>query len=194
MSAKSLQEVAKVVVRRAQRSGYVVPRDIRSELLQAGLPEERWKDVVELARESLNCRQGRYYHIATLSPRMQQEQTQQRIVQRAIRKLIREHKNGNKGAERRKQERVDFIVPVKVQTEDGKEFTLLSRDLSANGIRLVGTRQLLGQKLRVALPQRDSDQPACTLVVRILWTCAVTDDLFENGGSFLEVISDTEQA
>ena len=30
----------------------------------------------------------------------------------------------------------------------------------------------------------------CRLLVRILWTCAIGDDMFENGGSFLEVLAD----
>jgi hypothetical protein len=72
---------------------------------------------------------------------------------------------------------------VKVVTEDGQEFTLLSRDLSATGIRLVGTRRLLGQKVRVIIP--GSDGAAREFLVRILWTCPVGDDLVENGGAFI---------
>ena len=75
-----------------------------------------------------------------------------------------------------------------MEVDGGRQFTLLSRDLSLTGIRLVGTRRLLGQKVRVSLPQGDGTE-ACTFVVRILWTCAIGDDLFENGGTFLEVIS-----
>jgi hypothetical protein len=188
MVATSLKDVADAVVRRAQRQGFVVPRDIRAELKQAGLPEDDWKEVVNLARQSLNCRQGRYYHIAALSPRLQQEQAQQRLIQRAIRRLIRVHAQESSPEERRGQERVDFVQPVTVQLEDGRSFTLLSRDLSPTGIRLVGTRRLLGQKVRVSLPQGEGEEP-CTFLVRILWTCAIGDDLFENGGSFLEIVS-----
>jgi hypothetical protein len=188
MTATTLKDVADLVIRRAQRQGYVVPRDIRAELKQAGLPDDQWKDVVNLARQSLNCRQGRYYHIAALSPRLQQEQTQQRLIQRAIRRLIRQHQQETNPPERRQQDRVDFIQPVTVEMDGGRQFTLLSRDLSLTGIRLVGTRRLLGQKVRVSLPQGDGTE-TCTFVVRILWTCAIGDDLFENGGTFLEIIS-----
>ena len=73
MSA-NLQQIAKAVIRRAHRQGYVVPRDIRSELALAGLPEDQWKLVASLTREWLNYRQGRYYHIESVSPRLQQEQ------------------------------------------------------------------------------------------------------------------------
>lgn len=185
--ADTMQAVADAVVRRAQRQGYVVPREIRSELKQAGLADEQWKDVVGLARRHLNCRQGRYYHIHTLSPRMQEEQEQQRLIQRAIRRLIRQHQAAARPKERRLEDRTDFIQPVTVQMEDGRQFTLLSRDLSSAGIRLVGTRRLLGQRVKIIMPQKEGEQPV-TFVVRILWTCAIGDDLFENGGTFQEIL------
>ena len=90
------------------------------------------------------------------------------------------------------QNRVDFIQPVKVHTEDGKEFALLSRDLSPTGIRILGTKRLLGQKVRVDIPLGE-DMPPCRILVRVLWTCAVGDDMFENGGSFLEVVAAAEE-
>jgi hypothetical protein len=67
-----------------------------------------------------------------------------------------------------------------VITEDGREFTLLSRDLSASGIRLIGTRRLLGQRIKVRIGALDFQ-------VRVLWACPVGDDLVENGGTFLGV-------
>jgi len=184
----TLQEVADAVVRRAQRQGFVVPREIRGELKQAGLADEQWKDVVGLARMHLNCRQGRYYHIHALSPRMQEEKEQQRLIQRAIRKLIRQHQAASKPKERRVEDRTDFIQPVTVQLEDGRQFTLLSRDLSSAGIRLVGTRRLLGQRIKITMPQEEGEQPY-SFMVRILWTCAIGDDLFENGGTFQEILA-----
>jgi PilZ domain-containing protein len=185
--AATLQEVATAVVRRAQRQGYVVPRDIRSELTLAGLPEEQWKEVASLARESLNYRQGRYYHISSLSPRLQQEQNQQQIIQRAIRRLIKEYRASATKPDRRGEERIDFIQTVTVELEDGRQFTLLSRDLSTTGIRLIGTKRLLGHKVRLFLPQGDNAN--AVFLVRVLWTCAVGEDLYENGGTFLEVLS-----
>lgn len=181
----TLQEVTASVVRRAQRLGYVVPRDIRLELKQAGLPEGQWKEVVQLAHDRLNCRQGRYYHIQAVSPRLQEEQRQQQLIQRVIRRLIRQYRQAAHPKDRRQQDRIDFVHQVTVTTEDGRQFTLLSRDLSVTGIRLIGTRRFLGQKLQVVLPQGDK---SCTFLVRILWTCAVGDDLFENGGSFLAIL------
>ncbi len=184
----SLQEVANAVIRRAQRQGFVVPRDIRAELAVAGLAESLWKDVVALAREALNYRQGRYYHIRAVSPRLQREQNQQQLIQRAVRRLIKEYRANAAKPERRQEERLDFIQPVQVETADGRKFTLLSRDLSLTGIRLVGTKRFLGHKIKVSLPQADKAEPLKVLV-RVLWTCVVGEDLVENGGTFLEVLS-----
>ena len=187
MNASELQPVAEAVLRLAKRQSFVTSRDVRGELRLAGLPESTWKDALALVQTSLVHRQGRYYYKDAFSPRMQKEHVQQHAIQKAIRRLIKQHRNRNKTDERRGQARVDFIQPVKVRTDDGKEFALMSRDLSATGVRLLGTQRLLGQKVQLQLPS-GNDEPACRVVVRILWTCAVGDDLFENGGSFLELV------
>ena len=186
MSEPTIATVAEAILRRAQRQGYVVPRDIRAELQTAGFPDESWKEVVAQLKNDLHYRQGRYYHVAAVSPRLHQEQERQRSISKVIKTLIKEHKDTVKGRERRGQMRVDFIHPVKVKAEDGPEFTLMSRDLSTSGIRLLGTRRLLGHKVHVTLVPKSATP--LTLLVRILWTCAVGDDLFENGGNFLEMI------
>ncbi len=187
MPTPTMQQVADAVVRRAQRQGYVVPRDVRAEMRLAGLAEDEWKGVIDLARAALIYRRGRYYHKATVSPRLEQEQRARQAIQKALRPLIRRHRRAAREQERRGQARIDFVQPVKVRTEDGREYTLLTRDLSTTGVRLIGTRRLLGQKVRLLLPRDDAAQPY-ELLVRVLWTCAVGDDLFENGGSFLELV------
>jgi hypothetical protein len=187
MIVTELQEVADSVVRRAHRQGFVVPRDVREELAGAGVSRRLWKDVLARARSSLRFRQGRYYYVPALSPRVRQEQRQQRALHRAVRQVIRQYRASAAQVDRRRQNRVDFIQPVQVQTDDGRLFTLLSRDLSLTGIRLIGTRSLLGQKVRVTIPREGEAEPWCFLV-RILWTCGVADGLFENGGSFLEML------
>lgn len=187
MSAVNLKNVAAQVVRRAQRQGYVVPREVREELTQAGASHDLWKDVVALARPSLTLRRNRYYFSAPVSDRVRQEQSQQLGVQRAVDQLLRSQTApGAAQAERRGGDRIDFVQTVTVRGEDGVESTLLSRDLSATGIRLVGTRRLLGQKVHVLVPRPDGEPPY-DFLVRILWTCAVGDGLHENGGAFLEV-------
>ena len=185
MASSELQPVVDAVLRLAKRQGHVTSRDVRAELRIAGLAEDGWKDVVAELDTELVHRQGRYYHKDAFSPRMQKEHQQQQAIIKVIKKLIRAHKSRDKADERRGQARVDFIQPVKVRTEDGKEFALISRDLSATGVRLIGTKRLLGQKVELELPYGDGP---CRLLVRILWTCAVGDDLFENGGTFGELL------
>src|SRR5262245_6753766 len=111
MIVLDLETVASTVVRRAQRQGYVVPREVRAELALAGLPEARWKDVLSLARESLHYRQGRYYYLDSVSPALRQQQSQQQMVAHAVRDLIRRHR-ATAERERREVERVDFVQPV----------------------------------------------------------------------------------
>jgi hypothetical protein len=187
LNSSDLQPVADVVLRLAKRQGHVTARDVRSELRIAGLPEERWKEAVALVQNSLVHRQGRYYHKDSFSPRVQKEYAQQQAIQKVIRKLIKQHRSRGKDDERRNQARVDFIQPVKIRTADGKEYALMSRDLSATGVRLLGTKRLLGHKVQLELPSGNAEA-ACRLSVRILWTCSVGDDLFENGGSFVELL------
>ena len=188
MTETDLRGVAEAVVRRAQRQGFIVAREIREELTQAGLPDSRWKSVVILTRPALTYRNARYYYAPpAVSDRLRQEQSHQARIQRAIQQLIERHRAATGKLERREQDRIDFIQPVKVQAEDGRESTLLSRDLSSTGIRLIGSRSLLGQKVRILIPREEADPWG--FLVRILWTCAISDDLFENGGTFLEMVA-----
>jgi hypothetical protein len=188
MSSPELQEVADAVVQLAKRQGHVSSRDVRAELRIAGLSEKEWKSVIALTRDALIHRQARYYHKDTLSPHQEKEHARRHAIQKAINRLVKQHRRKAKDDERRGQKRVDFIQPVKVRTEDGKEYALLCRDLSTTGIRMLGAKRLLGQKVDVEL-FGDDGQPACRFTVRILWTCAVGDELFENGGNFLELLA-----
>jgi PilZ domain len=181
-----LRSVVDTVLRRAQRQGFVVPRDIREELTQAGMPDLAWKDVLSAARESLHYRQGRYYFIEAISPRLSEQQRQQQIVFHTVREIIRRQQT--KGdSERRQQDRIDFIHSITVKTPDNAEYRFLTRDLSPTGIRLLGNRSLLGQRVQVRLAPENGGN-ACTFVVRILWSCTVGDGLIENGGSFIGMI------
>ncbi len=186
MISMNLQGVAELVVRQAQRHGYILPRQVRTVLNEAGLCESMWRDVLAVARPSLTYRKGRYYYTTPVSDRVRQEQEQQLGVHKAVREIIR-HYRGGAEVERREEDRLDFVQPVKVKTEEGREYTLLTRDLSSTGIRLIGTRRLLGQKVRVSIPLADG-ATVREFVVRILWTCAVGDDLVENGGNFIEML------
>jgi hypothetical protein len=191
MSAPDLQDVANEVLQRAERHGPIAARDVREALTRAGLDGARWREVVALAGPSLVARRGRYHFQTPAAIRLQQEKERQRAIHQAVRQVSRLHRQAVRKVERRRQGRLDFIQPVTVTTEDGRSFQLLSRDLSTTGIRLIGTRRLLGQKIRVRV-QPEEAAAGCTLLVRILWTCAVGDDLFENGGAFLDVM-ETDQ-
>ncbi|HTU93900.1 MAG TPA: PilZ domain-containing protein [Gemmataceae bacterium] len=186
MISINLQGVAELVVRQAQRHGFILPRQVRTVLSEAGLSEALWKDVLAVARSSLTYRKGRYYYTTPVSDRVRQEQAQQLGVHNAVREIIRYYRSSAQ-VERREEDRLNFVQPVKVKTEDGHEYTLLTRDLSSTGIRLIGTRRLLGQKIRVSIPGADA-ATNWEFVVRILWTCAVGGDLIENGGNFLEMV------
>lgn len=194
MTVHNLQGIAEVVIRRARRQGFILPREVREELNRAELAESLWKDVLALARPALSYRQGRYHYTHPVSARVREDQSQKLVVQKAIRQLIRQHRTANRAVERRQQDRVDFVHPVEVQTQEGRQHTFLTRDLSPAGIRLVGTRNLLGQKVRVFIPApaqanpEESHQMAqgWRFLVHILWTCSLGDDLVENGGTILE--------
>lgn len=182
MSANDLQAVADQLVELARQQGYVVAREAREALIRAGLPESRWKEALALTRPSLSYRRGRYHF-----PDSHDEITLSAgptDISQAVREVLEFRRTDVSRVERREQGRVDFVHPVVVITEDQRRYTVLTRDLSATGIRLIGTHRFLGQKLRVLLPA--SPRPL-QFVVRIVWTCPVGEDLIENGGTFLAV-------
>src|SRR5438552_13800176 len=181
MMTVDLQAVADAVVRRAERQGFVAPRDIREEVAHDGLPASHWKEVLELARPQLNYRHGRYHHLHPVSERAQQAEAQQQAVQSTLRQIMTQHRKAARAEERRGQERIEFVHSLRVETEDNRTFHVLSRDLSTTGVRLISTRSFLGQKVRVTMPRWEKAGP-WTFSVRVLWTCAIGDDLFENGG------------
>ncbi len=193
MAATELQAVASAVLRLAQQRGHIVPRDIRTELGRAGLDESRWKEVVELLRESLHYRQGRYHALHPAgSPRLEQAQQDRQRVQDAVEDVLRGQRSAadpseGRQDERRQDQRQRFARPVRIETEDGETLTVMSQDLSPSGIRFIANRSLLGRKVHVCLPQAGGVEEVI-LAARILWTTFVAEGLFENGASFLETI------
>jgi hypothetical protein len=181
MITANLQETVAAVLERARRQGSVTPEDVQDELTRAAVPEELWEEVLTQCRRSLRKRQDRYHYVSAARQNSARER-QQHVVRRVVRSIIRRHRAAEQ-VERRRQDRIDFIQPVRVLTEDGRERQLLSRDLSTTGIRLIATRSLLGQRIRLFLGEGED---ACSLVVRVLWTCSVGEELFENGCMFLE--------
>jgi hypothetical protein len=181
MMTANLQDIVEAVLARAQRQGSVTPEEVQEELTRAGVPEEMWEGALALCRRSLRKRRDRHPG-GSAARRESARERQRQAVRRAVRGIIRRHRAAQQ-VERRGQDRVDFVQPVRVLADDGREWRLLSRDLSTSGIRLIGTRRLLGQKVRVVIGQGEE---TCSLLVRVLWTCAVGDDLFENGCMFLD--------
>ncbi|MBV9124861.1 MAG: PilZ domain-containing protein, partial [Planctomycetes bacterium] len=139
----------------------------------------------------LNFRQGRYYYVPAVRANMLQGQRHQQSMQRAIRRLVREHKLvADLQNERRRQGRVQFVHPVTVHTADNRVLRFLSRDISVSGLCLIGSCNLLGQRVLVQVPGANSGGPALCFRVQILWTHEVGDNLFENGGIFLKLVSE----
>jgi hypothetical protein len=188
MPSIALQEIAEAVVRRARLQGSVAAGDIREELTRAGGSPNLWRDVLALARPSLRYRGRRYHYAPPAGEKLPAEPSHQQRIRDAVHQLIRQHREGNLRVDRRAEERVPFFQSVRVRTEDDREYMLLSRDISLRGIRLVGKHSLLGKRVRVLIP-RPGDGASCGFLVRILWTCAIGEDLFENGGMFLEMES-----
>ncbi len=187
MSLTDLQGIAEEVVQRARGQGFVVRREIREALVQAGLPETHWKDVLALAQAFLHHRHGRYYYVSVVNSRPRTDR-QQREVQQAVRQIIHDYRVGTTEVERRQHGRVPFIQPTKILLPDHREIQLLSRDISPTGIRLIGTRSLQGQKVRVMIPRQDNGQGDWCFLVQILWSSQIGENLVEHGGVFLELL------
>lgn len=188
MSLVDLQGIADEVVQRARGQGFVVRREIREALSQAGLPETHWKDVLALAQAFLHHRHGRYYYVSVPHARPRNGHQQQREVHQAVRQIIHDYKVGTTEVERRQHGRVPLIQPTKILTPDHREIQVLSRDISPTGIRLIGTRSLQGQKVRVLIPRQDNGQGNWCFLVQILWSSQIGDNLVEHGGVFLELL------
>ena len=184
MSASQLQRVAEEIVRLASGQGFVVEREVRQELARVNLSESLWKDVLALCQPALRYRRGRYYSNAPAGDSPLAPALRQQSIHAVVDQLVEQYQHSVQEVERREHGRRDFIQAVEVVTEDGRRYTLLSRDISTTGIRLIGTRRFLGQKVRVVVP---SSTGTITFTVHILWTCPVGEDLVENGGIFLDV-------
>lgn len=191
MVLTELQSVAETVLNRARDQGYVVPREIREELEQAGMSTALWKEVVSLVDKRLNHRSGRYYYVSPMKARLHREVSHHRDVRRAAQQLIRKYKAAAVERERRAHRRIHVLHPVTVLTEDGRELHLVSEDISLSGLRLIGIHDLRGQKVRVIVPSTDRGGGQWCFVVQMLWSSTVGDNLIESGGLFLDIHEDS---
>ena len=158
MTVANLKGIADQVVRRARRQG-ISCRARCERMNRPGRPMNcgrtwwPWPAVAELPPRSL------------LLQRPRQRPRPPRAVPAAGHPAGRRSARPRQPAasatpvERRGQDRVDFVQTVAVRTEDGEEFTLLSRDLSATGIRLVGTRGCSARRSTSSSPGRTANHP-----------------------------------
>src|SRR5687768_7819559 len=108
MSSPSLHNVASAVLCKAKRQGYVLPREIRKELEDAGQSTTLWKQVVTLLSASMKYRHGRYYAVTAVS-RLQHEQHQLERVRGIVQDLISRYQTSRAADERRKEGRAQFV-------------------------------------------------------------------------------------
>lgn len=186
MAADALNEVAQVVLQKAQSQGYVVAREIRAALESAGLPTGCWREVVGLLQGRLFLRRQRYHHLTPLQARARQELECKQRIGKLIKQMLRRYREFLVGMnDRRAERRFQFIRSVKIQANDGRETSLLSLDVSASGLRLIGRSDLRGQRIRIEIPGFQQDEPPWKINVQIVWSAPSADGLTENGGVFL---------
>jgi len=190
--SSELQRVAQVVVSRARQKGYVVSRDVRQELTQAGHPATRWKEVIRAAGKHLEMRNGRYYYVSRVRVHMREEQRSLNGVKRATQNLIRQYKAAAVATERRSHRRIHFILPVTVILADGKKVHVVTQDISLNGVRVIASVDLRGQKAQVVMPSIDHGTGQWVYSVHFLWSSKIGDNLIESGGFFLDVAEAVE--
>jgi hypothetical protein len=188
VSRKDLQRAAEAVIRRAAEAGSLLPRQVRETVAEAGVDPALYKEVLALTSSQLLHRKGRYYYVSDSSRQRHTAEQRSQAIHRAVHDLVETYRKLARLQERRETDRITFIQQVVVEAEDGQVYRMLTEDISASGIRLLGNRGLLGQRLHVRIPAGNGEE--IVFAVRILWTCMVGDDLYENGGVFLELVRD----
>ncbi|MGF1580887.1 MAG: PilZ domain-containing protein [Gemmataceae bacterium] len=153
-----------------------------------GATSNRHREIIPLSQppDSPQPAEASPQTVSVSPPREAPENSSE--LREAIRRLIATQKQREFRVDGRDEERILLSQSVKIRLEDQQEISVLSQDLSPSGIGLVSTRSLLGRKLRLILPTETPDCPTITIIVRILWSYAVTEDLYKNGGLFLELV------
>lgn len=186
-----LQPVTKAVLRRAEGQGFVLPKEIKEELTQAGLAETDWEAVVAQAGASLRFEKGRYYFVRSASKmlaRLHADQKQSQEIQKAVQGLIAQREADLAiNVERRAHRRMEFFNAVEAQKEKGGKLKLISREISISGIRLLAAEPLAGQKIKLWIPLAETSEERWCFQVQILWSAPIADNLHESGGIFLAV-------
>ncbi|GIW78419.1 MAG: hypothetical protein KatS3mg105_0226 [Gemmatales bacterium] len=181
----NLDAAASAVLDRLKAEGALLPKQIQAQLTDAGIPADRWKEVVALLKPRIQFRKGRYVFVPPLSTRVREEKKRRQTHVRAVRDLIRAYQKIVVARERREFKRVHFIKPVTFESDDGRSFQLLSQDISYSGLRLVGTTNLQGLKGAVHIPQEDMGGGQWSFRLHVLWSVPAGDGLIVSGAVFL---------
>jgi hypothetical protein len=181
-----LQPILESVLRRAEEHGQILAREVREELAKASLNPRLWKEVLRLAGSSLEHRGGHYRFVPKPSPVRERQTELQERIHTVVHELVGQYRRAAARHERREADRIAFCQSVTLRLADDKLHQVVTKDISASGIRLLGSRDLLGQKVRITVPRPEG--VPCIFLVRVVWTCRVGDELYENGGVFLELV------
>lgn len=187
---QSWEPVKEAILRRAESRGYVLPREIREELQRLGFDGRRWREFIRQAGSLLTYKNGRYYYLPALNETRLREEERQLHVRALLQALLEQHKRTHHREERRAADRMEAIWPITLILEDGSVHRAVTRDISAAGIRLLGSKSLLGQRIIARLTLQPGQEHV--FAVRILWTCEAGDQLYENGGTVLEVLTQAD--
>jgi hypothetical protein len=90
--------------------------------------------------------------------------------------------------ERRRQARMPFIHPITVVMADGRRLGCLSRDVSLDGLRLLGNERLVGQTVRVVIQPTTMESAPWCFTLQVLWSSVIGDGLVDSGGRLVEVV------
>jgi PilZ domain len=184
----NLQPVVEAVRRRAEEQGQILVREVREELAKFDADTRLWKEVLRAAGPTLQRRGGHYHFVPVTSPIRERQAELQERIHAVVHDLVRQYRRIAAQHDRREADRLTFLQPVTLKLADGSLHHVVTKDISAAGIRLLGSRDLLGQRLHVTVPS-PQEGTLYRFLVRIVWTCRVGDDLYENGGVFLDLQS-----
>jgi hypothetical protein len=187
MVLTDLNQLAQDILQQAREKGSVRAADVRAQLVQAGHPENRWKDVIGLIRGQLRYSKGHYQYVSSMTARVREDKRNKRVLTKAIRTLIRNYRKVV-DTERRKQRRIHFIQPLKILDAQGQPHDFVCQDMSLTGMRFLGQADLRGQEVKVLVPTFDTGGGQWTFSLRVLWSSPV-GNLFMQGGVFLEVVA-----
>jgi PilZ domain-containing protein len=186
LAPPDLQPIVDAVTRRAEEQGQLSARQVREELAKANADPRLWKEVLRRAGPTLERRGNHYHFVPRPSPVRERQAELQERIHNVVHDLVDQYRRAAALHDRREADRIAFQQPVSVRLANDEVHQVVTKDISASGMRLLGSRDLLAQKIRVTVPRPEG--APCEFLMRIVWTCRVGDDLYENGGVFLGLV------